>query len=159
MIPIWPSSLSYLIERGSFKMVQNESQLRSEFDYGPARMRRRFTRNIASQEFVLVMDNDEYEVFKSFWVYKLSSGVSWFTMPVWEGTEYVVRTIRFTEVPQVSDYAFRKVKLSAKVEVKDLSVWDEGTAEIVGEYGAEALFGIADVLNYTVNTHWGTTWP
>ena len=156
--PVWPTQLNYYIERGSFQLIQNDPALGSEFDYGPARMRRRFTKGIAKHQLTFVFDTEDYEVFKSFWVHSLIQGISWFEVPVWEGSQYVVRRARFVEPVVTTDYAFRHVKVSAKLEVKDMLVFSEGLGQLIGEYGAADLASIANVIDYTVNEHWETTW-
>lgn len=153
--PSWPSSLNYLAERGSLKFQQSEPQLRSEFDYGPARMRRRFTRQIATASFAVVLTSSEHEVFKTFYQENLLSGVSWFTMPVYTGDSYQIHVIRFTEPPAVSDAGYRHVKISAKVELKQLQIWDGAAAWLIGEYGESAALGeFVDPIDEIVNIGW-----
>lgn len=155
--PTWPTALNYLAERGSLQFRQAPQQLRSEFDYGPARMRRRFTRQIATATFTLVLTSSEHEVFKTFFVGDLQSGVNWFTMPVFTGDEYQTHAIRFTEPPVVSDGGYRHVKISAKVELKQLTIWDSGAAWLVGEYGESFVTSqLIDPLQTIVNVDWPT---
>ena len=155
----WPVQLNYLVERGSFQMVQTDPALRSEFDYGPARMRQRFTRSPARQQLTIVLTSEEFEVFKSFWQYNLQSGVNWFNFPIFTGDVYAAHAVRIVEPPATSYLGFRHLSVSFKLEVKRLSIWSKGAADVIGEYGAGAILNLANPVDFTVNTHWETTWP
>jgi len=155
----WPATLNYLAERSSFQLVQTDPALRSEFDYGPARMRQRFTRSLAKQQLTIVLSSEEFEVFKSFWQHHLQSGVNWFNLPIFSGDVYAAHAVRIVEPPVTSYFGFRAVSVSFKMEVKRLSIWSQGTADVVGQYGAQAMLNLANIVDTTVNTHWGTTWP
>jgi len=153
--PVWPTTLNYLAERSSLQFRQSEAQLRSEFDNGPARMRRRFTRQLASASFTIVFTSSEYEVFKTFYQEDLLSGTAWFDLPVYTGDTYQTNTVRFTEPPSMSDAGYRHVKISAKLELKRITVLDPAAAWVIGEYGVEFAFGgFADPLQVIVNTDW-----
>jgi hypothetical protein len=118
-------------------------------------MRRRFTRQIATASFSVVLKAQEHEVFKTFFDGELQSGVRWFTMNIFTGEEYQEHAVRFLEVPSVSNFGFRHVKLSTKVELKRLQLWSIEAAWLLGEYGAEFLIqSFADPLQVIVNEDW-----
>lgn len=150
--PVWPTNLNYLVERGSFRFGPTEPQLRSEFDYGPARMRRRFTQGVSSLGFEIVMRSEEFEAFKAFYHRDLFDGVKWFEMNVYLGEGYLPHKVRFTEPYQMSYLAFRNVKISAKLEVRRIAYVDEAYVYLIGEFGDPELFKeFADPLQVIVN--------
>ena len=152
--PVWPPLLNHLVERDSFQFRPSDPPLRSEFDYGPARTRRRFTRNNSYLNFTVVLDTNEFESFRAFYLDDLENGTNWFSMPIWYGGLYLPHNVRFVEPYAMSYHAFRHVKVSAKIEVKRLTAWDGATAYFVGTYGDESLAAIDDQLQVIVNTDW-----
>ena len=151
--PVWPTNLNYLAERGSYDFTPTEPQLRSEFDYGPARMRQRFTRSPSQLTFGVVMSSEEFEAFKAFYHRDLADGTRWFTMPVWLGETYLDHTVRFTQPYKMVSLAFRNVRVSAKLDVRRLAFVDESYVYLVGEFGVPQLFAqFADPLQVIVNT-------
>jgi len=151
-LPVWPNQINYLAERGSWNKVPNEPVLRSEFDSGPARSRRRFTRQVTKFSFTVEMSEIEYASFESFFQYEANSGASWFSMPVYLGRAgYESQAVRFTEPYQVKDAGFLRVKVSAKLEVKMAPLLSGGAVYFVSEYGEEAIDGINDELDPLVN--------
>lgn len=109
--------------------------------------------------FSLVFTSEEFEVFKSFWTYKLLSGVSWFHMMIWSGDAYRLHKVRFVEPYSSGYYAHNHMKVSGTVEALELSVLSEGVGEVLGVYTSAQLVDLENIINYTVNEHWETTWP
>ena len=150
--PTWPTQINYLAERGSWNKSPNEPVLRSEFDSGPARTRRRFTSQITKFSFTVQMTEGEYAALEGFFQDDLRSGAAWFNMPVYLGRNgYEVRAVRFTEPYQVRDAGFLHVKVSAKLEVKMTPLLTGGAVYFVSEYGEDAIDGIDDRLEPLVN--------
>lgn len=150
--PTWPSHINHLAERGSFQLVPNEPPLRSEFDSGPARQRRRFTRQVSKFSFTVQMNEDEYAAFEGFFQDDVRAGAAWFNMHVYLGRGgYEVRAVRFTEPYQVRDAGFRQVKISAKLEVNMVPLLSGAAAYFLGVYGETALDSFDDTLDPIVN--------
>lgn len=150
--PTWPPNINYLAERGSFKLTPGQAQLRSEFDYGPARMRRRFTREVSTFSFRVKMSETELALFEGFWADDLKSGTAWFNMPVYLGRGgYETRAVRFMEPYSLADAGFRHVMFSVKLEVKMVPIVSGAGAYFVGNFGEDALFDLSDTLALVVN--------
>jgi len=150
--PTWPSNLNNLAERGSWNKSPNEPVLRSEFDNGPARTRRRFTRQITNIAFTVQMTEEEHAAFEGFFQDDLRSGAGWFNMPVYLGRSgYETTRVRFTEPYQVRDAGFRHVKVSAKLEAIMVPLLSGGGAYFIAVYGEEALDDLNDALDPIVN--------
>lgn len=109
--------------------------------------------------FSLVLTNEEFEIFKSFWAHKLLSGVSWFQMLIWSGDAYRLHKVRFVEPYSSGYYAHNHMKVSGTVEVVELNVLSEGVGELLGVNTPAQILDFENVINYTVNEHWETTWP
>ena len=133
-IPAWPNLLNYRIDRGSFKVTPSEDNLMSNFDKGPARVRRRFTKAIPRFEFSITMDTEDVQIFKTFYFYTLQNGVNWFTMPVWDGSSYVTHTVRFSEPYGISDFSHALSIVSFKLEAREFNILPEYVVTILGDY-------------------------
>ena len=158
MTPEWPSSINHLAERGSFRMTPGEPPLRSEFDYGPARMRRRFTSDVTTFSFSVILTEEEHARVEGFWRDNLRAGTAWFNMPVYLGRNgYEVRRVRFTQPYQVNDAGFRHVKVSANLETRGAAVIDGGTVWFVNEFGEDAIGDLNDPLGEAVNETYPAT--
>ena len=156
-MPTWPATLNHLIERGSFRYKPSEPQLRSGFERGPARMRRRFTRQIATVDGTLVMDSEEFLLFRSFWQNELDFGVQWFTMPVWDGNSYVTETVRAKEPFDASDHEGIMTAVGLSLEIRNQRVISLGLGQLLGLYGFAALMRMSDIVDRHVNVQWGDT--
>jgi len=99
------------------------------------------------------MNEEEHAMFEGFFLDDVRAGAAWFNMPVYLGRGgYEVRAVRFTEPYQVRDAGFRRVKVSAKLEVNMTPLISGAGTYFVGQYGEEAIDGINDPLNVIVNT-------
>lgn len=133
--PSWPALLNHYAEKGSFKSSITDETLRSSFDKGPSRVRRRFTTSMMQLEFTISMSDYDLEVFKSFYFYQLSGGINWFILPMWTGTEYVKHKARFIEPYSQSDSAHGLTSVSFKLECRQMPVLPEYVVFILGTYG------------------------
>lgn len=148
----WPTRLKHESQKSSYNLTPFEQQIRSDFEYGPARMRQRFTRQISMLDHSLYLEGDEVEVFKGFFKHTLAGGVKWFKVKLWSGSEYIEHVARFTEPYKVGDVGFNHMVVSMKWEIRDLFTWDEATTWLVGEYGSEFVTGtFTDPLQEAVN--------
>lgn len=148
----WPTSLNFLAERGSYQLVPTDPQLRSEFDTGPARMRRRFTTSIPKFTFTTLMTSEEFEIFKAFFYFDLLNGVNWFNIPIWAGDQYVIHEARFTEPYKMADAGFQRVTVNFSLEARKLDMWTASMAYLIGEFGyAFVEDELADPLQIIVN--------
>lgn len=151
----WPTNLNGLPERGSWQYRPAPDNARTDFDQGPARVRRRFTTTLAELDFAVVMDYLEFEVFKAFVAYTLYSGTAWFSMSVFVGGEYSTRVVRLRDAKnpyESSDDGYSRIKVSMKLEMRDGGlVLDEATALAIGYYGYDAALVINDGLQQLVN--------
>lgn len=148
----WPQELNYYAEMGSYNLNPTEPPLRTEFDNGPARVRRRFTKTVPKVNFTVKMTNMEFEVLKSFYFLTLNNGVEWFLIPVFMGDVYVAQFARFVEPYKMSDDGFQKCSVTFSLECRAFTTWDEATAWLVGQFGYEVtdLF-LCDKMQQIVN--------
>lgn len=151
--PSWPAELNSYAQRGTWNLTPSEPLLRTDFEEGPARVRRRFTSRVSTAQFSIDMSSSDFEAFKSFFQHVLLDGAKWFTLSMYAGGDgYEVHTVRFTEPYAAKDLGFRRVLVSVKVETRDLAVVDELTGFILGEYGQSILTDVSDPLQVIVNS-------
>lgn len=151
----WPERLKYLADRGSYTLTPGPPTLRSDFESGPARMRRRFTTSVPEISFSVTMTSEDFEIFKSFYHWTLAQGTNWFAVKLWAGQIYSEHTARFIEHYAAADFAFGWTRVSFSLEARELSIINEGTSWILGEYGADYTCGeLHDPLQTIVNIDW-----
>ena len=143
----WPPTVNYYIERGSFKLSPSDDNLRTDFDKGPARVRRRFTVAIPKFEFNITMEEYDLQVFKSFYLNNLYNGVNWFIMPLWDGSSYTDHVCRFTEPYSLVDFSYGQTTVSFKIEARELTVLSDYVSYVLGQYGVELADRIQSLLN------------
>lgn len=72
----WPSQLQDYLNEDSFSHEFGDTTIRSNFDVGPAKVRRRFTRSIDTIGCSIDIHKDDYEFFKIFYNTTLNGGVT-----------------------------------------------------------------------------------
>lgn len=168
--PTWPAALSHLADRGSWSFKPKLDAARTDFDAGPARVRRRFTRSQAMADFTVTMSYLETEQFKAFVDYTLRGGTRWFVMPLFQGGAYVDTVVRFTKADepyQVAEVGYDTNRVSMALETQTSSVaLSEGTSWLIDQWGLEFTNEYADLLQVIVNEQypaiwadWPFTWP
>lgn len=120
-VPAWPESLNTWAIRNSWSISQLDNPpLVSEMNAGNTRQRRKFTMRISMITFQMVFTSAELPDFRTFYDVTLSSGASKFTMPVWDGTAYVSRSMKFRTPPKFSEFAFERTLVTFDVAVESL---------------------------------------
>lgn len=152
---IWPSSLNHLADQGSWSYKPVVDNARTDFDQGPARVRRRFTSHLSEVDFTVIMTGSEFEIFKTFVWVELLGAARWFSMVVFTGREYTEQAVRFRDAKSpydASDAGFNRVKASIKIEVRGGAVfYDSAGFWFLSEYGEEFLLSFHDDLQQIVN--------
>lgn len=135
-MPAWPELLNELAERGSWSFKTKPQAARTDFDRGPARVRRRFTTQVSETSFTMNLSSVEFEVFKAFVEDDLLGGTKWFTMPVFMGGGYAFGAVRFknSEEPfTASDGGFDRVKVAMELELRGTGrLLDAGVIDMLG---------------------------
>lgn len=79
MAVAWPSTLQELLNEASFGLEVGDTVLRSEMDYGPQKVRRRFTKGIDTFQASINLTTEQYTFFYTFFNTTLNGGVLPFT--------------------------------------------------------------------------------
>lgn len=138
-MPTWPSGLNSYAEREGFSFSPGEPQLRTDFETGPARVRQRFTRSVPTVEYIMVMDELEFQLFKGFHYHETNQGASWFTMPVWTGAQYETREVRFREVYTANVFGLNWMRVSLTLEIRDMIAYNGAAIHVISTYGESFL--------------------
>ena len=120
-LPAWPSECNSWALLGSWQVAQmDNAPLTSDMNAGTTRSRRKYTMRITPMSFTLVFPDSELSAFKTFHAETLSAGSARFTMPVWDGTAYVERTVKFKSPPKMSEFAFGRTLVTIDLLVESL---------------------------------------
>ena len=120
-IPSWPDGLPYASQVGDYAMSQLANPpLRSDMNSGTTRQRRKYTMRIAIQKLGIVMSADETQVFHAFHADTLGDGAARFTMPVWNGSAYVNRTVAIKDGPSETQFAVGQNKIALTLMIENL---------------------------------------
>lgn len=121
MAQSWPVTVPSAPLRGSFQIQQPwRPALVTDFDDGNSRARRSTSKNIARLAFQIVMSADEFEAFKAWARDTLVDGTLAFTMSVWTGSGYAIRTCTLVErTYQAQPTAVTAEIISLTLDVED----------------------------------------
>lgn len=117
-LPGWPTIVPYASQTDDLAISQfAEPPLATEMNAGTIRQRRKYTLRISEVTVALVMSRPQFQAFRTFHA-GLGDGAARFTMPVWNGTEYVTRTVQIKDQPNMSVHAYhrRLVHMTLRVE-------------------------------------------
>lgn len=89
----WPGSLPRSFTNASYSETVANQLLRSENDYGPAKIRRRTTAAVWTQSGTMYFTRDQLVIFKSFMT-SISGGASAFNFPAISASGYNVVRIK-----------------------------------------------------------------
>lgn len=98
-IASWPVSLNPNLEADSFKFKIGETRIKSQFDIGPAKVRRRTTRGVDTANGSIIILFSEYATFRTFFDTTINGGTDPFTIihPITR----VTATFRFVDTPEI----------------------------------------------------------
>lgn len=122
-IPVWPSTVNYKPSRESWRCEQDsDAPLSSDMNAGTTRRRNKFTLRIAKMSFDIEVDATEQAAFWAFYRSTLGNGAARFTMTVWDGAQYVSRTVAFQKgtTPARHMLGFNISAISIALEVENL---------------------------------------
>lgn len=152
MIRDWPTGVNYFPEKGSFKFVPAKTTVRTNFDSGRARKRRRVTRNIPQITFSIIFKKEELEDFQTFYHSTLEEGSLWFRMKIYIRGQYLDHVVRFVDEYEFSDFGVTGASISILLEVRNFNAGDDGLNYVLQNYGENFIkqdFG--NPLNKIVN--------
>lgn len=121
-IPAWPS-INYKALSGTWQLTGDAiAPLASEMNSGTTRRRNKYTLRVSEMTFKLVMTAAEVATFRTFVTTTLGNGAARFTMPVWDGTAYVNRTVSFAKgsMPTYDTFSYQMSGVGLKLEVESL---------------------------------------
>ena len=122
-IPVWPATVNYKPTRESWRCEQDsEAPLSSDMNAGTTRRRNKYTLRIAKMSFDIEGNATEQAAFWTFYRSTLGNGSARFTMTVWDGAQYVSRTVAFQKgtTPARRMLGFNIAAISLALEVESL---------------------------------------
>lgn len=131
-VPVFPCALPCRMLREQWSMEPRDPNRRTEMDDGTMAVRRKLHRIPVEIGVGWEMDRRQVGVFKAWWKTDLDGGVLWFDGPVFDGVCAGSARLRFVDgdppwrITQPQNGRFLVV---AKVEIKDLDVWDADERE------------------------------
>ena len=153
--PNWPAEINNLPDRGSWSFKPKPAAIRTDFDYGPARTRRRFTRTTVDLDFTVTLSYAEFELFKMFVDYTLAGATKWFNMSVFQGGLYDNMAVRFKDQQEpytAVEAGFDQVRVQLGLETRGNAIQaSEGAIWLIGFWGETDTIEIADRLQVAVN--------
>ena len=75
----WPITLQQKVNESGYSKQFGSTKIRSENGVGPAKVRRRYTKRIDSNNITMNLSRDEYDTFNNFYDVTLNGGVEQFT--------------------------------------------------------------------------------
>lgn len=119
-LPVYPAALPY--NPVDFSIVATgRGSITSEMNAGNRRQRRRGTVDIGQVSLAIEMTIAQFESFVTFHKSELGLGASRFTMPVWNGRAWPVKTV---QIQPDGRYGFARVgakmRVSLQLDVEDL---------------------------------------
>jgi hypothetical protein len=97
-LPAWPSDVPYLQRRQDWQIPQPfTGPIETEMDGGNVRLRSQPGSNVATLQWRRRMTTIQYTSFDAFVRSTLSNGTLRFTMPVWLGASYVIKTVQIVK--------------------------------------------------------------
>lgn len=147
----FPPQIHYEPEQNTLKYDPNTGAARTAMDQGPTMARVRYTGQPVIQTFVWRFTPIEFEVFKSFHKFDLANGTKWFYMMVWSGSAYGVSMVQFMEDYQGEAVDTEDMRVSAKIQIRNIQTLDAGAAWLIGQYGATWVIEVSDLLQKIIN--------
>jgi hypothetical protein len=146
----WPTSINYLVERNAYTIDPHDDNARTDFEQGPARVRKRFTTSRALFTLVWKMSAFELLYFEAFYKYDLANGTRWFNIPIYSPDAYAIREARFNGkyTPSNDGSAF-DWNVSAVLELRELPTLTQDEYLYLNAFGGN--LSIEDRLDPLVN--------
>jgi len=120
--PSWPAGVPYKPSRQGWGIPQTFSPpIKSENNAGGIRQRRRYTADVSNMPLAIAMKACQWKTLQRFLADDLQSATGHFLMPVFDGSEYVERTVQIKDAAvDVKHYAFEMVQVSFSLMVEEL---------------------------------------
>lgn len=120
--PVWPVTINHLPMRGSVRLVPHDNHVRTSNEIGPQRVRRRYTSHPSELSFNIEMNEDEFELFKTFYVDVLLHGSVFFDMLIRSGNVFDTHLVRFKKKYEARDGGVFLWIVAIQLEVKNLRI-------------------------------------
>jgi hypothetical protein len=157
----WLSFLNYLVERDNYTIDPHDDNARTDFDQGPSRVRRRFTKSRTMIALTWPMNANEMSVFETFYKVDLNNGTAWFNIPIYISDSYVTREARFVGKYNSKNFGAFDWSVSATLEIRDMPAFDSGTWYLIklmlGMVPVETV--LTDPLEHWVNVEYPADAP
>lgn len=156
-LPQFPASLRSAATRGTWKWSPTPELSATDFDQGPPRARRQFTKLRHDAVFTIKFTSREFSLFKSFFAVVINHGADKFTMPIWDGDANETQTVKFDPARpyQTVDSGLNFCVVSFNLTLFDTPLLDEGVIQFISDYGFD------NAASWTASVHlWvNTTYP
>lgn len=160
--PVWPEVINFRSEHAGWKFKPMTESARSDFDAGPARVRRRFTSSRTEQDLSIVLSYFEFELFKGFVDDTLAGASRWFLLPLFQGSVYATTEARFKDAQspyQASSNGFDSVTVNFTLETRASTVlYDEAAIYVLSLWGQDYTAEFCNQLEILVNTDYPAIW-
>lgn len=98
MPELWPTDVPHAPRANSFRLLNPfQPPLATDMEDGNRRSRRASTLQLAGVQFVIKMENDEFDLFKLWVRDDLVDGTLPFDVPVWTGSDCETKTCTFRQ--------------------------------------------------------------
>ena len=148
ILPIWPS-LFLPDPSNSFQTALDESTVRTKFDSGATRQRRRYSVDMQSYSVEWEMTDYELSLFRAWHAEKLNFGASWFMLNLPGSGELAAQKVRIINGTFNTEYVpVMNWKVTAKLEVIAPTRIPDGMLDLIFDPQFSADFpGIVSGLN------------
>lgn len=110
----WPALLPQGFEPEGYKETPYRNMVRTEMDFGPAKVRPRFTASVRSFQGTMPMTRTQLDSLETFWYGSLVRGTASFNFP--HPRTGVTISVRFVEPPAIVATGPNRFKVSLNLE-------------------------------------------
>lgn len=150
----WPEGLPFRIQYGARTKLGQGNKIVTDMEYGPKKVRRRFTNTPAYQTVTLHFTDSQLEQFLAFYYGEIAEGsFSFYANVISMASIELKRVTIQNDALEISHIDYNKHEIELIVEIYDPVGYasDEGALWIIGIYGPDIVTDLADTLDTLVN--------
>jgi len=103
----------------SYGVTPENAMIRTDFDVGPARQRKRFTATPRKLDIAWTFNSDEMPTFLDFYETTVNHGTDWFNYNLDIGKGFMLYSTRFTQPYKAIKTSYRTWNVSTQLEVEN----------------------------------------
>lgn len=134
----WPSTLP-LSQRADFGCEPQDSKARTDMEGGNVRVRSQWEEESANYSVSWLMAENQLQIFKAFYRWKLVNGANWFNLEIQDGADLVSVEARFVGAPKYKLTGNRLWTVSATLEVDEQPIMAEDVYDVLATYDPNDL--------------------